>query len=108
MDVTMGGLPRRIIAATHFRYRQTIFFRPKLQPSGSPTLQEQHLSFHGPFVQIRAGRRCHPATVSLSGRGRLLRLIEFAGGRLADGCDDGCCQLIALSVGEKLHQYRSY
>ena len=28
MDVTMGGLPRRIIAATRFRYRQTILFAP--------------------------------------------------------------------------------
>src|SRR6185369_11492838 len=37
-----------------------LFFRPKLQPSGSPTLQEQHLSFHGPFVETRARRRCHP------------------------------------------------
>ena len=107
MDVTMGGLPRRI-RRDPFSISTDNFFRPKLQPSGSPTLQEQHLSFHGPFVQIRAGRRCHPASVSLSGRGRLLRLIEFAGGRLADGCDDGCCQLIALTVGEKLHQYRSY
>ena len=93
----MGGLPRRI-RRDPFSISTDNFFRPKLQPSG----------FHGPFVQIRAGRRCHPATVSLSGRGRLLRLIEFAGGRLADGCDDGCCQLIALTVGEKLHQYRSY
>ena len=100
-------LNRFAFAATRFRYRWTIF-SPQAPAIRLAVASRQHLSFHGPFVRLRIGRRCHPASVSSSGRGRLLRLIEFAGGRLADGCDDGCCQLIALTVGEKLHQYRSY
>jgi hypothetical protein len=52
-------LNRFAFAATRFRYRR-LSFRPKRQPPDLSSLQEKHLSFHGPFVRLHIGRRCHP------------------------------------------------
>ena len=43
-----------------------LLYRPKRQPLDSPQLQDQHLSFRGPLVQLRTGRFCLLASVSSS------------------------------------------
>ena len=78
-------LNRFAFAATRFRYRWTIF-SPKRQPSGSSSLQEQHLSFHGPFACAfnsappRQKRKCRRGTTGLlkrSPRGKRMNCFSI-------------------------------